>query len=1555
MRKRKKVSENEIEFIQKLSIGSVIKTTITEIIYPSQIVTEFFEDFIGRLSILNLSWCMPEGEVIFKSYKVGDSIECVILDIDFENKQVILSQKHLSKPLSNTLKWERIERGDEYNVDIIETFNNSSLVNTKNNLFGIISNNFIEDNSIRLRVKVNSKLDYSDLLSFIPASLDVENDQKEKFSDPEINFIEDELLSFYNFKNSILGVYATDEHLSKIKVGFELDDRIFSKEFKTDYTLYIQFELGSSSYESTFKQNAIPYFLNETEISTENEKTLLEFLSTEQYYWFKINHRVSKDKIDFSLYNEDINFFGDVIIGKEKKETKFIIRNFTFGHSQYSTSEAKKRNEKYGSFLFSNKLKIISPYNTTPFDNSQQEFLDYALLKTKCFETVNLLKKEAGEILKQEGRTLSIIDKFLEYQISLIDKEKDNAVFVESFVRVHAENQGVAIRIPRNSGDSLETDEETVVNVRLKEDEKLKKITDGILSFLNDEYILTFSKPIRLELLKNGFYLDKHISKKQFQIQREIIQDFLDKKIKIDHIESLLVKPDKVKTPILKPIVLKNEDLARTEKEDSTNNQVKAVKKAVGNQNIFLIQGPPGTGKTTVIAEIIQQLVEKGEKVLVSGQNHVSVDNVLEKLSQFPHLNLLRVGNPERIDKKLLKYYIDNLVEDYKIDFNSFLSNQLLIIQEYSRRINLHQEKEELKKSINLFINSLVVNYGVLKEVYKQRHFILIDGLSELSNSELTNAINLLSKWIEESNNEYEILLKPLIYNSIDVVFATCIGIKSDDVFKGKNFKFDTVIIDEAGKANIAESLVAIELGQKVILVGDQKQLPPYIDSSLIDKSDKLSFPNSVYGSGFLEDEILHALKSSFFEFIVNRINADQFPKDNMEMLNYQHRMHPNIGEFVSSSFYKDEVKMGNKTHLNRIEMPSPLNKEVVFFDTSNSKNPFEQNDGFSAKNNTEAETISEIILPKLFENEINPSNIAIIAPYKSQVANIKKYINKSESCKFKNIDVSTLDSFQGKEYDIIIFSFTRSSDHKNAPVENDKKKYTKVGFLDDARRLNVAFSRAKKKLILIGNSKTLTDYKSHFDKVFNYTELFRTLVHLSKKEEVGNFINLVDLVEFKQIQELNHLKLTDLSTNLQKGNIIEGVVKNITKYGVFVDLGGIDGLIHIKELSWGRVINPSDIIELKQKVKVIILDFDDDKKRIVLGLKQLQPHPWDSLDANLTVGSKVSGKVVVMADYGAFIEIAAGVEGLIHVSEMTWSKQLPSAHDYMSVGDTVEAEIITLDRVERKMSLSIKQLKPDPWKNIELKYSVGSHHISKVINLKNIGVFVELEEGVDGFLHISDLSWQKKIKHPSEFFKVGNELEVVVLEIDHDKRRISLGHKQLEEYPWDKFELTFAEGSVHSGTIIGMKDKTGIVSLPYGFEAICPSKYLKKEDDSQAKTEETLDFKVIEFNKERKKIIVSHSHTFQIVNNEFDIKPETIPMKNNWERKISSLNVGDLINGIIENETSFGYFIKIESGLKGLLHRNNIRNKNALILNETIQVKIIKIDSEKKQISFSY
>ncbi|MDE6819102.1 MAG: 30S ribosomal protein S1, partial [Muribaculaceae bacterium] len=333
-----------------------------------------------------------------------------------------------------------------------------------------------------------------------------------------------------------------------------------------------------------------------------------------------------------------------------------------------------------------------------------------------------------------------------------------------------------------------------------------------------------------------------------------------------------------------------------------------------------------------------------------------------------------------------------------------------------------------------------------------------------------------------------------------------------------------------------------------------------------------------------------------------------------------------------------------------------------------------------------------------------------------------------------------------------------------------------------------------------------------------------------------------------------------EIMSKLEKGQVLEGTVKNITAYGVFIDLGGVDGLIHITDLSWGRVSHPSEVVEPFQTLNVVILDFDDEKKRIALGLKQLQPHPWDALDANLQVGDKVTGRVVVMADYGAFVEVAPGVEGLIHVSEMTWSQHVRSAQDFLKVGDEIEAVILTLDREERKMSLGLKQLKADPWADIEVRFPVGSKHTAKVRNFTNFGVFVELEEGVDGLIHISDLSWTKKIKHPSEFTQIGAPIEVQVLDIDKENRRLSLGHKQLEDNPWNALETDYAVGTVHQGTITELMEKGAVVSLGEGVEGFATPRHLVKEDGSQAKAGETLDFKVMEFNKDSRRIILSHS-----------------------------------------------------------------------------------------------
>ena len=382
---------------------------------------------------------------------------------------------------------------------------------------------------------------------------------------------------------------------------------------------------------------------------------------------------------------------------------------------------------------------------------------------------------------------------------------------------------------------------------------------------------------------------------------------------------------------------------------------------------------------------------------------------------------------------------------------------------------------------------------------------------------------------------------------------------------------------------------------------------------------------------------------------------------------------------------------------------------------------------------------------------------------------------------------------------------------------------------------------------------KPIRDYDVFVDKTMEFKVV--KINHEYKNVVVSHKALIEDEIEAQKAEIISHL---------EKGQVLEGTVKNITPYGVFIDLGGVDGLIHITDLSWGRVSDPKDIVELDQKINVVILDFDEAKHRIALGLKQLTPHPWDALDPDLKQGDHIHGKVVVIADYGAFVEVVPGVEGLIHVSEMSWSQHLRSAQDFLKVGQEVEAVILTLDREQRKMSLGLKQLMPDPWLTINEKYPVGSKHTATVRNFTNFGIFVELEEGVDGLIHISDLSWSKKIKHPAEFTKIGDSIEVVVLEVDAENRRLSLGHKQLEENPWDVYESLFTVGSIHQGTITNLNDKGATVSLPYGVEGFAPMRHLDKDDKSKARQGETLDFKVIEFSKENKKIIVSHSRIHQ-------------------------------------------------------------------------------------------
>ena len=523
------------------------------------------------------------------------------------------------------------------------------------------------------------------------------------------------------------------------------------------------------------------------------------------------------------------------------------------------------------------------------------------------------------------------------------------------------------------------------------------------------------------------------------------------------------------------------------------------------------------------------------------------------------------------------------------------------------------------------------------------------------------------------------------------------------------------------------------------------------------------------------------------------------------------------------------------------------------------------ENDGVSAADKAAQKAAYEGTLNNVNDNEvvdgtitsINDREVVVNIGYKSEGIIARSEFRYAPDLKVGDTVEVYIENQEDKKGQLVLSHKkarqSRSWERVNAALENDEivqgfvKCRTKGGMIVDVLGTEAFLPGSQIDVKPIRDYDTFVGKTMEF-KIVKINQEFRNVVVSHKA-----------LIEAELEQQKK-----EIISKLEKGQILEGTVKNITNYGVFIDLGGVDGLIHITDLSWGRVSDPKEIVQLDQKLNVVIIDFDDEKKRIALGLKQLTPHPWDALDPNLKVGDKVKGKVVVMADYGAFIEIAPGVEGLIHVSEMSWSAHLHSAQEFMKVGDEVEAVILTLDREERKMSLGVKQLREDPWEKIEEKYPVGSQHTAKVRNFTNFGVFVEVEEGVDGLIHISDLSWTKKVKHPSEFTKIGEPIEVQVLDIDKENRRLSLGHKQLEENPWDKFEEVFTQDSVHQGKITEVLDKGAVIALEGGVEGFATPKHLVKEDGTPAKQDEKLQFKVIEFNKDAKRIILSHSRIFE-------------------------------------------------------------------------------------------
>ncbi|MDH7912793.1 AAA domain-containing protein [Winogradskyella sp. SYSU M77433] len=1253
---------NEDHFI--IELGKEIEVNIINIVYPSLIIVDFFNNQKAILPLQNLSWNIFQSQKIFSTLKVGSRLKVVVLENEL-GKNVIVSKKHLYNRPSEKNNWNKYKVGEKLNGTIEEILVNKLVVSINSHLYGIINISNDQKSLYKIGDSLNLILNGRDELNqFLKLGIqeDVDLDDEVETVQEDYQTQDEDLKSSQAFKKSIYYTVANKEDRESVLRWFEEDNKLFSSAITLETMLFLNFGINTKAWDNDFKNALLPYLgTNKT------EKDGLEFLSN-QKYWVRTNTRVDNNEgeiiHDWVLFNEKIYVSGRVFV--EEQDYNFVIFSLSLERTKKWHSLDKTNNLNAGTFLLNSKVRFLSATSSRPLESNQKNNFLKIQSKVMAFQTLNKLKKESGAILRDEGLSISIFDKFLEYQEDNERKGNEKSrIPVNSYEVIPNTITETAIEIKLDLDDLFggNGDENQMVAIRTEElshkenkDKEFVIFCDAIVEATNEKtklHLKNLNKP--LDILDDGFFIEPKVSLRQYQVQREVIKDFFDKKLKLDHIESLLVRPEKIKPPEETNLTYINKLLEETEKKQPNNNQVRAVKKAVGNNNVFLIQGPPGTGKTTVIAEVVEQLITKGEKILVASQTHIAVDNVLEKVARNKSLTCVRLGNAQRIKEDLRQYQIDNLIEAYSEDFEKLITtniNQLDYVLSNEKDVDFSTLRPALK---GIIIENSADYRENFKEVLINKNYEFLEMLSKTSFSNVNKLKDLLIEWKNNLSHEKEILIKPLLYKSIDVAFATCIGVRTDRELNEYNLKFDTVIIDEAGKANISETLAAISMAKKVILVGDQMQLPPYIDGSLLDENEATSFPKSKYGKNFLKEDIQHALKTSFFEFLVKRIANKQFPEENKELLNYQHRMHPHIGEFISDSFYEGKVKMGEHTYKNRLQLSSPFEKEVVFINTSSAQNPYESSDDYSTKNNSEAYCISKLVIPKLIESGLAPNDFAVVAPYKSQVKHIKKSLQGHNNSHL--IEVSTLDSFQGMEFDVIVFSFTRAA----SPDQRNKK----VGFLDDARRLNVAFSRAKKKLILVGNSETLTDPRSHYDTLFNYTGLFSRLVDLSKNDSIGNFVNLTDFKDLKSNFQLLESKLKvgvpyncKLKLSFDKFNYtghifyinegLEGMFRDDNKSFVFD-----------KETEYPMYISAID----RQKEHIYLSpnkplfskkNNSDDSKRdgqYELKLKKLQ------FFKSISLGDIIDVKYKTKIDIGHFFEIEKGFDGFLYDPKMNYKK----------------------------------------------------------------------------------------------------------------------------------------------------------------------------------------------------------------------------------------------------------------------------------------------------------
>lgn len=1369
---KQRLQEEQKRQLISIERGTIINSKITEIIYPSLIVLDFFDGKKAILPLNNLSWNKSRSERILHSLNKGETLEVVILDLN-EDQPPVVSRKHLLPRPSETTEWHDLKIGEHVRGKIIDVLINEVIIELENGFFGIIKisedlNKSTEDlldftvlNKDQSTYYLGLTLKVSELSPKTVGKIKMPVSSRLKNSDNQVvvfskyQVFETDLRSLSNFENSTYYGFCNDEQVEFIEKAFSINPNLFASSVEYATPLYVQFAFGLSAWESDFQNKLIPYLQADGKIYAEN--AALEYLAS-QKYWIRINRflKNEKENTQWVLFNEEFMLNGFI----EDETSNFKVLGLTIKRTRKEKSYQKSLTQSNGTFLFDSEVVFIGPSQVVPFDAQQTVIFNSLDLKSKAFDLIKELKKKTGALLLEEGQSLHIFDRFLEYQEDLLKKGNGSSRITVSgkYSRVNSDKGDVGILIEENLENFCSDDELTAwVTIRTMEESTKEGITEELVIFSdalmevipNGTQLHFWGNDLLFTKLNKGFTIEPKISTRQFSVQREVIQDFFSKKIKLQHIESLLLKPEKILPPQKQRLHFYNEMLALTEEENPENNQVNAVKKSVGNKNVFLIQGPPGTGKTTVIAEIIKQLTAKGEKILVTSQTHIAVDNVLEKIAENDGLTLLRIGNQERVRPNLRQYQKDNLIELFQEHFESIIDLNIKLTVSFGVADRNLTEKELIIEA------EKTAEYpeGIKSELLKYNHnFIKV--LFNLQKDKVQPLISILGEWKSNIGSEKSTLITPLMYSSIDVVFATCIGVRTDTDLLDYNVSFDTVIIDEAGKANLSESIAAIAMAKKVILVGDQMQLPPFIDGSLLDPNEATSFVNSKFGSSFLQEDVEHALKTSFFEFLVNRMRGNLFPDTNIEMLNYQHRMHPDIGQFISDAFYEGKVKMGERTVQNVLTMQVPFDKQLIFLDTSTAENPYETKQGISVKNDAEAQCIVQLVVPKLIEQGLSPKDFAIVAPYKSQVSNIKEHLKSGKSGLYQQIDVSTLDSFQGMEFDVIIFSFTRSAIG------------SKVGFLDDARRLNVAFSRAKKKLILIGNSETLTDSRSHYDQLFNYTALFKNIVRLCKNEKIGNFVNVTDYTTLES-KFKKHIQKLDLNLPLECFLKLSFETPNYTGHIFYIGETSLEAMFRDDDKNFEY--DPDIPYEL------YISKVDEKNEKIYLTPKK--PSGADFFH-NHRVGDQIKVTYKRSIDKTGYIfEIEPGLDCLFYDPQHSKNFTVENAYNLFITSLQESKRRVQVSDTSRRQNNFTPNNKHDQRpqsskENINKTSFIKSLHKGQRLKAiykrsTSFGHFFELTSGIDGLL-FDDRGRIKNLKR-------GECYDVVITRLDHKQNRISL------------------------------------------------------------------------------------------------------------------------------------------------------------------------------------